>query len=219
MRSSVRKICTDRTADDGGDLLLISIAAQFLFLCRIGQEAAFDQDPRTANMLQKIDSGAFLFLPAAAGIQGGDEGRLKLPGKILGPGAEKHLSPGIPAFREIVLMDAQQQGMFRFVADPHPLFQIRCLFGGDGLPFCIDGNILPPDHPGIMAQKMQQIIQPQADLQIELTFRHPGAGYGPAVHTAVACIDDDGMISPGGQVFRHHRHSPATPMGRQHGNG
>ena len=55
-------------------------------------------------------------------------------------------------------MDAQQQSVFRLVDDAHALFQVGYFFLGDGLPFRVDGRVRRADHPGVIAQQVEQVI-------------------------------------------------------------
>ena len=113
IRSSVRKVLADRGRNDAAQLFLVLRASELRLLPRIGQESALDKDTCAADMLHEIDAAAFLAPAAAAGIQGRNKSGLQLTGKVLAalrPGKED-LCSAVPAVRELILVDAQQQGV------------------------------------------------------------------------------------------------------------
>ena len=106
----------------------------------------------------------------------------------------KHLGTAVPGIGKEILMDAHQDVIFRFIHDPDPLFQIRHLLGGDGISLDIHGSIRGSDHVCRVSQQMKQIPQPQTDLQIIGTFQLSRAGSRPAIHAAMAGIDDNPVL-------------------------
>ena len=70
-------------------------------------------------------------------------------------------------------MDAQQHPVLLSIDHGHPVAQIRGLLFPDGVgAFAVNGAVLLPGHNCFLAAKAQQIIDPQAKLQIDLTLLH-----------------------------------------------
>lgn len=148
-------------------------------------------------LVQQIDSTALLCLSSASGIQGFHQHFLKLLGKYVtsrGFGIE-NLGAGIPAFREGVLMDADEQWIMGLVDNADPILQIGYLFLSDGLPPCVYRGIGCSDHDGIEAKKVKKVIQSKSNLQIIATLIQTGTGDSASVLSAVAGIDDDSAVA------------------------
>ena len=165
-------------------------APQLCFLGFVGEKTALHQHGGTVCLFQKIDALAGFHAPMAVGVQGPDERSLQGSRQFLPGGVAEHLGSGILALGEIVLMDAQKQSVFRGVDQPDPLLQVRDLLLGKGLSGGVNGHVLLPQQRRVIAQQPEQVPQPQADLQIDLTFRYPRAGDGAPVLPAVAGVND-----------------------------
>ena len=163
-------------------------------------------------MFHQIYTGGFLRLPAAAGVQNMYQILLQrfCQGFTALLAGMEYLSPGISAVGEGVLVDAEQYGSGSLIADAHPLFQIGHLFLGDGLPFRVYGNVLRPDHSGLIAKKMKHVPEPQADLQIIGTFRLAGDGYRSPIHAPMAWIDDEAVLPLRGHILGKYGNSPVS---------
>ena len=105
-------------------------------------------------MLHKINTLGLFRLTVAGWVQRADQGILQLLCQLLaaGSGWIKHLSAPILAVGKGILMNADQDSMFRFVDDAHPFPQVRDLLSRNGFAGCVNGNIAGADHQGLMTQ-------------------------------------------------------------------
>ena len=166
-------------------------------------------------MLHQIDSLGFFDLTVAVWIQRCNQVCLQTLCKNFTSGGIRieYLCPGVTAVGKSILMYAQKNCALGFVADPDPFFQIGHFFLSNGVAVCVDGYIPGPDHPGLVAQKMEQIPGSESNLQIEGALQLSCAGGGTTIQTAMTRIYDETM----GPYWRHilgdHRHRPAPQTG------
>ena len=97
------------------------------------------------------------------------------------------------------------------------VFQIGVLLGPDGLlPLVVDGDILLPGHLHLKAEEDAELPDLFGDGQIDLLF-HDAVALGPAVHPAVAGVQDDHRPGGGGQFHHPVLQRPVQrPQGKDH---
>ncbi len=101
--------------------------------------------------------------------------------------------------RQSVLVDAQKRSVCVAVDKFDAVLRVGHLLLADGGGVGIAEGLLPrARHADAFAQEKAYLIGFLGDRQVQIALQHTAGGTGPAVHTAVASVDDEHM------GFLHH---------------
>ena len=117
---------TDCRRDDAAQFFLVFTVTESGFLPGIGKKSAFNQNPGTVDFLHQIDAADGFTLSVAARIQRFNQFCLQLLPQLFATLrlCVKHLRPAVAGITELVLVNADKQGVAGFIDDSDPLLQV-----------------------------------------------------------------------------------------------
>ena len=172
-------------------------------------------------MGHEIHAASGLLRHLWGGIEDIVEGGLDRLRQLLAAGdpVVKHLRPPhVGSGGKAVLGEAHQNPAGDGVDEGRPVFQIAHLFCPDRLSLrVVDGDVLPPGHPGVQADELGKLLHLQANCQIDLGLHRAVRPHRAAVYAAVSRVDDQDKLlrclQP--QIFGRVDGAPLPQNGRE----